>query len=145
MDLDQRQLGSLLSEFHRCYPGIQLDLTPNNKHVDLLEEGFDLALWTALQRNDECLVARTLIGRMPSVLAASPDYLAERGVPQHQADLAGHNCLHYSAGSSGRRPGHWGRAAAPYDCHVAWLAQYQNNIVPIEVAGRAWASFCSLA
>jgi len=133
VDFGQRQLGRLLSEFHRAYPGIQIDLTLNNQHVDLLEEGFDLALWTTLQRNDERLVARTRIARIPSVLAASPGYLAERGVPQHPADLASHNCLHHSRQLG---PAVWtlGSPAAPYDCHVAGSLSTNNNIVLIEAA-----------
>lgn len=89
--------------------------------VDLLEEEFDQALWTTLQRSDERLVAHTLIARIPSVLVAAPSYLAERGTPQHPSELTQYDCLHHNRQMG---PAVWTLELpeAPYDCHAAALS-----------------------
>jgi DNA-binding transcriptional LysR family regulator len=96
VDFGQRRLGRLLAEFRRRYPRVAVDLTLANKHIDLIEEGYDLALWTTLQPGDENLVARPLGRTFQHTLLAAPSYLAEHGTPRTPADLARHNCLHYS-------------------------------------------------
>lgn len=80
-----------LSTFYARYPDIALDLNFSDLPVDLIEEGFDVAVRTAEVR-DSRLVTRTLT-RGPQVTAASPQYLAKHGAPDHPEDLQGHNCI----------------------------------------------------
>lgn len=87
-------LGPLLPEFLARYPGVEIELALNDRFVDLLEEGFDLAVRIG-QLADSSLIARRLATTRP-ICAASPAYLARAGIPREPADLARHNCLRYS-------------------------------------------------
>ena len=90
----------VLGEFMRQYPQIQLDLDFSDRMVDVIAEGFDAVLRIG-QPADSRLSARKL-GRFRLVTVASPDYLAQRGVPQTPADLLEHSCLQYRFSSSGK-------------------------------------------
>jgi DNA-binding transcriptional LysR family regulator len=59
--------------------------------LDLVEQGFDLAIWYAAAA-DSSLIVRSLASfRM--VICASPEYLAKRGRPEHPSELSNHTCL----------------------------------------------------
>lgn len=89
-----RHLGGAISAYLKRYPRVRVDLTLNDRVVDLVEEGFDVAVRIARQI-DPGLVARP-ITRARVVACASPDYLRKHGTPRSAADLAGHNCLTYA-------------------------------------------------
>lgn len=90
----------VLGEFMRQYPQIQLDLDFSDRMVDVIAEGFDAVLRIG-QPADSRLSARKL-GSFRLVTVASPEYLAQRGVPQTPADLLDHTCLQYRFSSSGK-------------------------------------------
>ncbi|MCB1883078.1 MAG: LysR family transcriptional regulator [Geminicoccaceae bacterium] len=94
MSFGQRHLAPALVRFMRRYPDIRVDLTLNDRRVDLIEEGYDVALRIG-RLEDSGLMARRL-ARLPRVCAASPVYLAEAGTPEAPEDLRGHNCLRYA-------------------------------------------------
>lgn len=73
-------------------PHLRIDLAMNNHKVDLIREGFDLAIVTGQPTNSNYLIARK-IGRNHRVLVATPRYLQEHGRPQTPADLSRHNCI----------------------------------------------------
>jgi DNA-binding transcriptional LysR family regulator len=81
-------LASLLSEFLARHPKIQIDVVLTPRRVDLVGEGFDLAL-RAGPLVDSSLVARRL-GRTELGLFASRSYLRKAGRPKSVAELAGH-------------------------------------------------------
>jgi DNA-binding transcriptional LysR family regulator len=81
----------LLPEFLRRYPQVALDFDMTNRFVDLIEEGFDLAIRVGTLR-DSRLAARRL-GPNRRVLVAAPDYLRRRTAPRQPRDLAAHTCL----------------------------------------------------
>ena len=84
-----------LAEFHRRYPDVVLDMDLSGRMVNLVEEGFDLALRaTAFESLDPGLVARPLTEVMFQ-LVGSPEYLARTGRPQRLVDLEGHALLLY--------------------------------------------------
>ena len=89
-----RHLGNAISDFLHRYPRVKADLTLNDRVVDLIEEGFDVAVRVA-RKIDPGLVARP-ITRARLVACASPDYLKKHGVPKSPADLVHHNCLTYA-------------------------------------------------
>ena len=89
-----RHVGPLITEFMALHPAVEFDLDFNDRRIDLMQEGFDLAIRVA-RLPDSSLIARRL-APVPSALCASPDYLARRGTPARAADLAGHEALVYS-------------------------------------------------
>jgi DNA-binding transcriptional LysR family regulator len=111
----QTLLAPVLAEFLAAHPALVLDLQMSNRYVDLVEEGYDLALRVGSLGSDSRLVVRRLA---PSrrVLVASPGYVARRGNLRTPTELARHPCLSLDAGP---RPRHWqlerGRARVAVD------------------------------
>lgn len=87
-------LSGALNDFLYEHAGIELDLDLNDREVNLVEEGFDMAVRIGNLR-DSTLVARRL-GTVRFVTCASPEYLARQGVPSHPDELTGHTGLHYA-------------------------------------------------
>ena len=77
-----------------AHPDVAVELTLNDRIVDLVEEGYDVAVRIA-RLADSSLIARRL-APCRFVVCASPGYLKRHGQPEHPADLAQHNCLSYS-------------------------------------------------
>lgn len=86
-------LSEAISEFCKQYPQISVDLQITNRLVDLIEEGFDLAIRTA-ELEDSSLIARRLIDSQ-WVICATPSYLKQQGHPQTPEQLQSHECLVY--------------------------------------------------
>ena len=87
-------LGPAINEFLQAHPDIEFDLDFNDRHVDLLAEGFDLAIRIA-SLPDSSLIARRL-APIQNVLCASPNYLVRMGTPQSPSELIHHRCLVYN-------------------------------------------------
>ncbi|MCA9552994.1 MAG: LysR family transcriptional regulator [Myxococcales bacterium] len=81
----------VLSDFRARYPGIRMDLHLTHRMVDLVEEGFDVAIRVTAPR-DSSLVARRL-APAPLVVVAAPAYLQAAGTPRTAAALKDHACL----------------------------------------------------
>ncbi|MCF7719771.1 LysR family transcriptional regulator [Aeromonas jandaei] len=88
-------LGRILAEFRALYPEVVLELTLSDEQLDLVGEGYDLAL-RAAPLKDSSLICRR-IGQVPRHLVAAPDYLAAHGMPQQLSDLGRYACLVHSA------------------------------------------------
>ncbi len=84
-------LGDLVAEYQAKYPEVQVVAELSTRHVDLVAEGFDVALRGGNLR-DSSLVARKL-NRSRSRLFASSKYLKRYGTPKKPEDLAEHRCL----------------------------------------------------
>ena len=97
-----RHLGLAIAEFLQQYPGVQIDVTLSDRVVNLVEEGFDVAIRVATAI-DPGLVARKL-GHARLVVCAAPGYLKKHGVPEVPGDLVRHQCLTYAYVSS---PNEW--------------------------------------
>ena len=83
-----------LESFFARYPDIKIDITLNDRVVDLIEEGVDIAFRMGNLR-DSNLIARKLC-TSPTAAAASPEYLKKYGVPRHPRDLKEHNYVVYT-------------------------------------------------
>lgn len=87
-------IGPALAEFGRRHPQVSFDVTVADRVIDLVDEGFDLAVRIGAPGGEQ-LVARRL-GSTKLVACASPAYLAARGTPRVPADLAAHGALTYA-------------------------------------------------
>ena len=87
-------MGSAINEFLQAHPQIEFDLDFNDREVDLIQEGFDLAIRIA-NLPDSSLIARRL-APIQFVMCASPVYLEQMGMPQSPDELREHQCLVYS-------------------------------------------------
>jgi DNA-binding transcriptional LysR family regulator len=85
------EIGQSLIDFIKAYPDIALDVSLDDRFVDLVEEGFDLAI-RITRMEDSALIARKL-ATFHLLLCASPDFLARHGEPAHPSDLANLPCI----------------------------------------------------
>ena len=91
--LGRRFVLPMLHDFHTRYPEVNVALSLDAQRLDIVEEGYDLALWAG-ELKDSSLQARRL-GSYALVTCAAPSYLAEHGTPASPADLGRHCCLYY--------------------------------------------------
>lgn len=87
-------LAPLWSDFMTQNPRVTLDVTLNDRVVDLVEEGYDMVVRIGTLPSSSLISKKLASTRM--VLCASPAYLKEHGQPKHPSDLAGHTVLAYS-------------------------------------------------
>lgn len=87
-------LAPLWGRFMAQHPKVALDVTLSDRVVDLVDEGYDLAIRIAALPSSTLISQRLATTRM--VLCASPGYLKAHGVPHHPAELAGHAVLAYT-------------------------------------------------
>lgn len=99
MSFGARHLAAAVAGFCLRHPDLRVDLVLNDRVVDLVEDGFDMAVRIGRLR-DSALVARRL-AECRLVVCAAPAYLARRGTPGQPADLRRHDCLLYSYASEG--------------------------------------------
>ncbi|UYG00159.1 LysR family transcriptional regulator [Halomonas sp. GD1P12] len=98
MSFGVRYLAPLVAEFMTEHPELEVRLDLNDRRVDLIEEGYDVAIRIG-QLADSSLIARRLT-RCRMLFCASPDYLERWGTPERLADLAKHRCLRYRSGQA---------------------------------------------
>jgi DNA-binding transcriptional LysR family regulator len=108
MAFGTQELAHWLPQFLARYPDLQVDLVCNDRIVDLIEDGFDVALRLTRDLPDSTLIAKRLASSQV-MLVASPDYLRRHGTPRTPHDLLAHNCLTYGQLA---RPSEW-RFTAP--------------------------------
>jgi len=89
-----RFLGPVLAEFQTLYPAVKLDVTIGERMVDLVEEGFDLAIRATPPPESSLIVRKLASWRF--ILCCAPAYLANRPAPERPEDLADHNCVRYA-------------------------------------------------
>lgn len=116
-DIDSLGLAELLAEFCAQYPKIHVELTLTARAVDIVGEGFDLALRGG-QLADSGLVARRA-GFTDLAIFGSPEYLKRHGRPQVFSDVAQHPCVLFR--------GHGGR--------VTWTLDGPNGKESVDVTG----------
>jgi DNA-binding transcriptional LysR family regulator len=114
------QLTSDLIEFAKAYPEIELDVNFTDRVVNLIEEGFDVAVRVGPPPADSSLIVRRLCDNR-IVTAASPAYLRARGAPESPADLADHACI---IDTNFRDP-------------LFWRYRIEGEIVAVPVSARA--------
>ncbi len=99
MSFGQLHLASAVADFLRLHPALRIDMQLDDRLVDVVGEGFDLAVRIA-QLPPSSLVGRKLaVNRR--IVCGAPAYLAAHGVPRMPQDLRRHDCLNYSYLASG--------------------------------------------
>lgn len=86
-------LTPLFADFLKLHPGINLEITASDRTVDIVQEGFDLAIRSARHRDSALLTRKITSGRR--VVVCSPDYKKRHGVPQSLKDLPAHESVVY--------------------------------------------------
>lgn len=124
----------LLPDFLTAFPRVRIEAFYSDRFVDLVGEGFDLAIRIG-RLPDSSLVARRL-GAERRLVCAAPSYLAARGVPQEPADLAGHDALLFALFDS---PSDWhfsrGRERVRVRLSGPLLTDNVDSLVHAAVAG----------
>ena len=125
----QTLIAPMLAEFLIAHPLLTLDLQLTNRYVDLIEEGYDLALRVGALTDSRLVVRRLAPSRQ--ILMASPAYLERHGTPRAPRQLERHACLVLDVGG---QPQRWqlesGRARATHEVR----AQMRSNNVPALLA-----------
>lgn len=114
-------LAQRLPRFMQMHPDVEITLDLNDRHVDLIAEGYDMALRGGVLP-DSSLIARRLALVCIEVVAA-PAYLQARGTPVHPDELAAHECLLFGQGGP-----------------VEWPFQVDGKTVRLPVHGRLRAN-----
>lgn len=99
VELGEVILPSIICEFSRKYPKVDLELILTDKTVDLVAEGIDIGI-RAGELKDSSLIAKKL-GSVYFATFASPKYLKTHGAPKTPKDLENHNCILYNPQGSG--------------------------------------------
>lgn len=131
-----REIAPLLPEFSRLYPSLTVDLGLADRVVDLIEEGWDVAVRIG-RLAESTMIARKL-APCRTALCAAPAYLAERGTPRRVSELGNHNCLGYTL-SRTLGSDHWafgtdGAVIVPIDGNLR--ANNGDALVAAAVAGH---------
>lgn len=111
-------LGPVICAIAQRYPKLEIQVELNDRFVDLIEEGFDVALRIRTNLPDSSLIARR-ISRITRSVCAAPSYLKRMGTPKSPEELKDHTCLIYTLSTS------------PYD----WKFLSGNKSVTVRVAG----------
>jgi DNA-binding transcriptional LysR family regulator len=85
-------LSPIAAEFVRQHPDVEIEVVATHRRVNVVEEGFDLAVMFMTANEDSSLVARKLESAVHRC-CASPAYLAEHGTPAEPEDLRDHTCV----------------------------------------------------
>ncbi len=94
VSFSNQYLCSVVCEFNAKYPNIDLNIDLNDRQVDLVEEGFDVAVRAGDLQDSNLLVRKLGIVRMAT--CAGPEYLKRHGIPEHPSQLPDHLGLNYS-------------------------------------------------
>jgi DNA-binding transcriptional LysR family regulator len=118
-----RHIAPLIAEYTAQHPNVTIDLTLNDRVVDLVEEGYDLAIRAMGALKPSSLVARPL-AKLHRIVCAAPTYLQRHPAPATAADLKAHNCLVWVYGAS---PREWQIGAAENAQRVSVRSNFLSN------------------
>jgi DNA-binding transcriptional LysR family regulator len=135
-------ISGIVSSFLDAYPDTRVDLVLNDRNVDLIDEGVDIALRIGALM-DSGLMARA-VGSVRRVVVASPLYLKRRGVPERPAALAHHDIIF---GTMHGRPSEWRFGSRERGAIVRFTPRLSVNEVESQLiaarAGRGLARLLS--
>ncbi len=118
-------LAPLWPRFMAKYPDIELDIVLIDRIVDIVEEGYDLAI--RISRSGSTAHIARRLSRSRNLVCASPDYLAAHGMPAVPADLLHHVCLGYTYGATADEWQFIGPDGAHESVRVRWAMRANNG------------------
>lgn len=124
------RVAPVVPDFLARHPGVRVELVLDDQLVDLVEDGFDLAIRIS-RLADSSLVARP-IAPYRQVVCASPAYLARAGEPRRPADLSAHNCVIYSYRDQPRLWHFVGAGGEPIAVAVSGNLEVNNGLAQVE-------------
>jgi DNA-binding transcriptional LysR family regulator len=95
VSLGMSMLQPIIAEFMSTYPKVKLELELNDRKVDLVAEGFDLAIRASRKQQDSSLISRCIM-RSKAVVIVSPKYVDKYGMPKTPLELPLHKTISYS-------------------------------------------------
>ena len=116
-----------VAEFTTLYDGVSVHLNMTSRMIDLVAEEFDLAI-RVLPVADSSLIRRHL-ATFRFIAAATPEYIAKHGRPQHPSELAGHNCLIFYDASIGKGGKEWNFAGPDGNFAVHVHGSFETNSI----------------
>ena len=129
----RRVLVPLVMRFMKSNPKLQIELSFEDRHVDLVEQGIDVAI--RMGRLADSTLGSRFLGINPWVVVGSPNYLAQRGVPRKPADLTKHDALVYSTVQGDARWLFTGPDGRPHPAAVRGSLR-SNNLSALLAAAR---------
>lgn len=136
MPIGRRWIGPFVADFAARYPDIRLQLLLEDRYVDIVGEGFDVAIRGGPAVESE-FAGRFLVSTR-RVIVASPDYLARHGTPTCPEDLASHACLVFNGGGHFHADWRFGRGDAARIVRVSARLATSSSELPVvwATAGR---------
>ena len=121
--LGQSVVAAVAATFSRQYPEVEVEVVASDRRVNLLEEGFDVAIVVSASESDSTMISRVLSGGQTWCCAA-PSYLSARGPPSAPGDLSAHDCIIRELAADGFASG------------AIWTFERSDDVQRIEVHGR---------
>lgn len=118
-------LAPLWPKFMAKYPDVKLDIALIDRVVDIVEEGYDLAIRISRTTSGNHIARR--LGRSQNLVCASPGYLAAHGMPEMPADLSRHPCLGYTYGATSDEWQFAGPGGTLESVRVRWALRANNG------------------
>lgn len=134
------EIAPALNEFARQFPEIELDVAFTDRVVNLVDEGFDLAVRVG-RPSDSSMIARKLC-TVRLVVVGAPDYLERHGTPETPEDISGFDCI---LDANFREPGRWPFRAPDGEAlsvPVAGRIRYSNAEACLEAARAGLGLAC---
>lgn len=115
-----------VAEYAALYPDVTIRLAATSRMLDLVEEGYDLAIWYSAVPDPGLIVRRLAHYRM--IICASPEYLARRGRPKHPSELSKHDSvIFYDAPTVGKYGTEWEFTGPDGDFFVQMSGTLETN------------------
>jgi DNA-binding transcriptional LysR family regulator len=118
-------IASSIAEYNDLYPDVTVRLTATSRMLDLVEEGYDLAIWYGATPASNLIIRHLAAYRM--VICASPKYLAKHGRPKHPSELADHNSVIFYDATQGKEGKEWTFAGRDGDFQVRFSGNLETN------------------
>jgi DNA-binding transcriptional LysR family regulator len=130
--LGQSFVAAVAATFSQQYPEIEVEVVASDRRVNLLEEGFDVAVVVAASETDSTMISRVL-SRGQTWCCAAPSYLGARGTPSAPRDLSEHDCIIREAAGDGFARG------------AIWTFERRDDVQRVEASGRLRLSSIMMA